>query len=101
MDYSPPGVYCVSCIGKWVLYHRATWEAHAGLGWALNPMGLPLHSVVKNPLANAGDAGLNPGSGRSPGDGNGNPLQYSCLENPTDRGGWRAQVHGVTESDMT
>ena len=64
-------------------------------------MGFPLHSVVKNPLANAGDAGLNPGSGRSPGDGNGNPLQYSCLENPTDRGGWWVQVHGVTESDMT
>ena len=63
--------------------------------------GLPGLSVVKNLLANAGDAGLNPGSGRSPGDGNGNPLQYSCLENPTDRGGWQAQVHGVAESDMT
>ena len=61
--------------------------------------------VVKNPPANAGnkrDVGLIPGSGRSPGEGNGNPLQYSCLENPMDRGAWRAIVHGATkESDMT
>ena len=47
---------------------------------------------------NVGDAGSIPGSGRSPGDGNGNPLQYSCLENPMDRGAWRAIVHGVTQS---
>ena len=44
----------------------------------------------------AGDAGLIPGSGRSPGGGRGNPLQHSCLENPTDRGAWRATVHGVS-----
>ena len=50
---------------------------------------------------NAGDLGLIPGLGRSPGEGNGNPLQYSCLENPMDRGAWWAIVHGVTESDMT
>ena len=49
----------------------------------------------KNPLANAGDAGLIPGLGRSPGGGNGNPLQYSCLGNPMDRGAWRAAVCGV------
>ena len=49
-------------------------------------MGFPGGSVVKNPPVNAGDAGLIPGSGRSPGEGNGNPLQYSCLENPMDRG---------------
>ena len=48
--------------------------------------GFPGGSVVKNLLANAGDAGLIPGLGRSPGEGNGNPLQYSCLENPMDRG---------------
>ena len=48
------------------------------------------------------DLGLTPGSGRSSGEGNGNPLQYSCLENPMDRGAWRATVHAVTkESDMT
>ena len=49
-------------------------------------------------LANAGDVGSIPGSGRSPGEGNGNPLQYSCLENPMDRGAWRAIVHGVAKS---
>ena len=47
------------------------------------------------------DTGLIPGSGRSPGEGNGKPLQYPCLENPMDRGAWRATVHGITESDMT
>ena len=60
--------------------------------------------VVKNPLVNAGDLtdkGSIPGSGRSPGEGNGNPLQYSCLENPIDRGAWQATVHGVAESDTT
>ena len=56
--------------------------------------------MVKNPLANAGNAGSIPGSGRSPGGGNGNPLQYSRLENPMDGGCWWATVHGVTESDM-
>ena len=57
--------------------------------------------VVKNPPANAGDTGdadWIPASGRSPGIGNGNPLQYSCLENPMDRGAWWATVHGVTKS---
>ena len=58
--------------------------------------------VVKNLLADAGDASLIPGSGRSPGEGNGNPLQYSCLGNPTDRGAWQATVQGVPkESDTT
>ena len=51
--------------------------------------------MVKNPPANAGDLGSLPGLGRSPGEGNGNPLQYSCLENPKDRGAWWATVHGV------
>ena len=57
--------------------------------------------LVKNPAANAGDvryAGSILGSGRSAGVGNGNPLQYSCLENPTDRGAWQATVHGITKS---
>ena len=47
---------------------------------------------------NAGDPGSNPGLGRSPGEGNGNPLQYSCLENPMERGARRATVYGVTKS---
>ena len=58
--------------------------------------------MVKNPPAIAGNAGLIPESGRSLGDENGNPLQYSCLENSMDRGTWQATVHGVTKgSDMT
>ena len=57
--------------------------------------------VVKNLMANAGFVGSIPGSGRSPGKGNGNPLQNSCLGNPMDRGAWRATLLGVAESDMT
>ena len=57
--------------------------------------GLPNVSVVKDPPANAGDLGSIPESGRSSRGGNGNPLQYSCLENPMDRGAWRATDHGV------
>ena len=55
-------------------------------------------SVVKNLPANAGDMGSTPGSGRSPSEGNGNPLQYSRLENPMDGEAWWALVHGVTKS---
>ena len=54
--------------------------------------------MVENLLANAGDPGLIPGSGRSPGEGHGNPLQYSCLEYSMDRGAWWATVHGVAKS---
>ena len=61
-------------------------------------MGFPGGSVLRNPLANAEDAGSIPGSGRSPGEENGNPLQYSYLGNPMDRGIWRATVHGVAKS---
>ena len=67
----------------------------------MNLCGLLGGSVVKNPPANAGAAGdavLIPGSGRSPGEGNGYPFQYSCLENSMDRGPWWATVHGVTKS---
>ena len=63
-------------------------------------MGLPGDTVVKNPPTNAGDArdvGPTPGSGRSAGEGNGNPLQYSYLENSMDRGAWWATVHGVAK----
>ena len=65
-------------------------------------MGFPGGSVVKNPPANAGDMGLILGLGKSSGKENGNPLQYSCLGNPIDRGAWQAIVHGVSkESDTT
>ena len=65
-------------------------------------MGFPGDSVVKNLPVNSGDKGLIPGSDRSPGEGNGNLFQCSCLGNLMDRGAWWATVHGVTkESDMT
>ena len=77
-----------------------------GMGLALEPpcyfrWAFQVALVVKSLLATAGDArdaGLIPGSGRSPGGGHGNPLQYSCLENPMDRGAWWATVHRVVKS---
>ena len=64
--------------------------------------GFPGGSVVKSQPANAGDSGFIIVSGRSRGGGHGNPLQYSCLENPMDRGAWRATVHRVAkQSDLT
>ena len=60
--------------------------------------GFPSSSDGKASACNAGDLGSIPGSGRSPGEGNGDPLQYSCLENPTDRGDWWAAGHGVAKS---
>ena len=65
-------------------------------------LGFPSGTLVKNPPANAGDTGMIPGSRRSHGEGNGNPLQYSCPGNPMDRGAWQAAVHGVAkELDTT
>ena len=61
-------------------------------------MGFPGASVVKNLPAKAGDADLIPGSGRFPGEGHGNPLQYSYLGNPMNRGAWWATVHGISKS---
>ena len=61
-------------------------------------MGFPGGSEGKASACNVGDPGWIPGSGRSPGEGNGNPLQYSCLENPMDRGAWWATVHGIAKS---
>ena len=66
--------------------------------------GLPRWLSSKESACNAGAAGnvgSIPGLGRSPGGGHGNPVQYSCLENPMDRGAWQATVHRVVESDMT
>ena len=62
-----------------------------------NNLGFPGGSAVKNPPAEARDTGSVPGSGRSFGEGNGNLPQYSCLENPMDRGAWRAAVHGIAK----
>ena len=66
-----------------------------------NYRGFPGGSVVRNPPANAGDVGSVPGLGRSLEERNGNPLQYSCLGNPVDRGAWKAVAHGVAESGTT
>ena len=71
------------------------------LSYLYKVMGFSGGSDSKESTCNAGDAGdasSIPGSGRSPGGGHGNPLQYSCLENPTDKGAWQATVHGVTKS---
>ena len=64
-------------------------------------LGFPGGSAINNQPANAGDVGLILALGSSPGEGNGNPVQYSCLENPLDRGAWQATVHRVAESDET
>ena len=64
-------------------------------------MSFPGGSAAKNPSVNAGDTVLIPGSGRSPGEGNGNPLQYSCLGNLMDRGARQATVHRVTKESKT
>ena len=61
-------------------------------------IGLPCSSISKESACSAGDLGLIPGLGRSPREGNGNPVQYPCLENLMDRGAWWAAVHGVTKS---
>ena len=74
-----------------------------GVGLGSNPtfcVTIPGGSVVKNPSANGGDVDLIPGSGRSPGEGNGNPIQYSCLGNPMDRGAWWATIHEVAKSQI-
>ena len=63
-----------------------------------SPLGFPGGSEGKASACNVGDLSSIPGSGTSPGEENGNPLQYSCLENPMDRGAWQATIHGVAES---
>ena len=75
-------------------------KTHFGfsLKYLCSSKGFPGGWVVKNLPAHAEDVDLIPGSGRSPGGGNGNPLQYSCLGNPMDRGAWWATVHGLAES---
>ena len=90
-----------SCTEK--LYHSLKVIQAVGLRSELQiwEIQIPVALMVKNLPANAGDirdAGSVPRSGRSPGEGNGTPLQYSCLENPTDRGAWWATVHRVAKS---
>ena len=68
------------------------------LNKAVQVLDFPCSSDSKESAFNSGDPGLIPGLERSPGEGNGNTVQYSCLENPMDRGAWQAIVHGVTKS---
>ena len=82
---------------KSLLQHCSS-KASMGQHSAFLHQGFPGGSEVKASACNAGDLGSIPGSGRSPGEENGNPLQYSCLENPMDRGAWWATVHGVAKS---
>ena len=85
-----------------LVYKESSHALELGFQAVRRKCGFPCGSVVKNLLANAGDAGSIPGSGRSHGEGNGNPLQYSYLGNPMDRRVWRDTVHGVAkESDTT
>ena len=81
---------CV-CVHSCVCMHILAGEAD------YMPKGIEDH-IVKNPYSNARDPGSIPRWGRSPGEGHGNPLHYSCLENPTDTGAWRAAVYGVAKS---
>ena len=79
-----------------LVFHVPNMVQSISFNLSLNLQGFLGGSETKNPPANAGDVGLTPGWGRSPGEGNGNTLQYSCLENPMDSGAW-----GCKDSDMT
>ena len=81
--------------GAWWTASYGVAQSRTRLKRLSSSRGFPGGSEVKASASNAGDPGSIPGSGRSPGEGNGNPLQYSCLENPMDRGAWQATVHGV------
>ena len=96
------------CVAKLKLLYRllylmlfiSEYACHSDYLWSVIIYGgFPSNSVGKASACNVGDLGSIPGLGRSPGEGNGNPLQDSCLENPMDRGAWWATVHGVAESD--
>ena len=78
----------------WATVHGVT-ESDKTERLTEGPLWLPRRLSVKNPPADSGDPGPIPGAGRCPGEGNGNPLQYSCLGNPMDRGAWRVTVHGL------
>ena len=79
-------------------YTHTHTHTHTHTYWLIYVLGFPNGSVVKNLPVNAGDTGSIPRSGRYTGEQNGNPLQYSCLGNPMDKGAWQAVVHGVTKS---
>ena len=89
VEVQSPNHWTAREVPGWILFFFF-WIGSAGLGG-----GFPHSSVGKESACNTGDLGSIPGLGRYPAEGNGNPLQYSCLENLMDRGAWRAAVHGV------
>ena len=95
MDKEPGGLQSMG--SQRVGYNLAT-KQQQQCGWQGSFLGFPGGSEVKASASNAGDLGLVLGLGKSPGEGNGNPLQYSCLENPMDGEAWQATVHGVAKS---
>ena len=88
--------FCVFTVGGTGLIYG--WGTVIMLCATVKTFGLPMWLIDKELARNAGDLGSVPGLGRSPGEGNGNPLLYSCLGSPMDRGTWRATVHGVAKS---
>ena len=92
------GLFCHRHMGVCHSCRQATSIIHFLQDFSDTLLGFPGGSDGNKSACNEGDPSLFPGSGRSPGGGDGNPLQYSCLENPMDRGAWRAAVHGVTEN---
>ena len=96
---------CLGCLSSlspqkglcWAKWSCPQYPQLIEVEWKIE-LGFPDGSDGKESACNAGDLGLIPGLGRSPGEGNGNPLQYSCLENSMDRGPWRAVVLGITKS---
>ena len=98
---APPLSLCVGHFGQLLEDGGSGRKEGGGVNvYRLSCMGFPGSSAGKEPTLSAGDPSLIPGSGRSPGEGNGYPLQYSCLENSMDRGAWWATVHGVAKSWM-
>ena len=92
--HNDEGLFHQTCAFPWPVLIQIMRKCKS-LRWNL---GFPGSSACEEPAYNAGDLGLIPGPGRSPGDGHGNPLKYSCLENPHGRGAWRATVHDVAKS---
>ena len=91
--------FCLPAISPpWLSLEISWWAFQFPYAWA---PGFPHGSVVENQPDNARNVGSIPGSGRSPREGNGNPLQHSCLGNPMDRGAWQGTIHGVAEESDT
>ena len=95
-------LYITQITNKDLLFRSGNYTQHFVITYKGNNLqgknSFPDSSDCKESISEAGDLGSIPGWGRSPGEGNGNPFQYSCLENPMDRGAWQATVHGVTKS---